>query len=185
MIEVINQETRERMKKSVDALAQNFSRIRTGRAHPSLLDGVKVSAYGTESSLNQVASVNVEDARTLMLTVWDRNMIPEIEKAILRSDLGLNPVTAGEIVRIPMPLLTEESRKGFIKQAKSEAEGARVSIRNSRRDALASLKALVREKEISEDEERRASDLIQRLTDEYIKAIEEALEEKEADLLEI
>jgi len=185
MIDFISEEARERMVKSVDALLQSFNRIRTGRAHPSLLDGVKVECYGTESPLNQVASVNVEDARTLTLNVWDRTVIPEVERAILKSELGLNPVTAGEVVRIPMPSLTEETRRVFIKQARSEAESARVSIRNARRDAIANLKNSLKEKEISEDEERRAEDLIQKLTDEFIAIIEKALEQKEADLLEI
>tara|TARA_B100000902_G_scaffold213593_1_gene203116 strand:+ start:267 stop:824 length:558 start_codon:yes stop_codon:yes gene_type:complete len=185
MIDFISEEARERMVKSVDALSQSFNRIRTGRAHPSLLDGVKVECYGTESPLNQVASVNVEDARTLTLNVWDRTVIPEVERAILKSELGLNPVTAGEVVRIPMPSLTEETRRVFIKQARSEAESARVSIRNARRDAIANLKNSLKEKEISEDEERRAEDLIQKLTDEFIATIEQALEQKEADLLEI
>ena len=185
MIDFISEEARERMVKSVDALSQSFNRIRTGRAHPSLLDGVKVECYGTESPLNQVASVNVEDARTLTLNVWDRTVIPEVERAILKSELGLNPVTAGEVMRIPMPSLTEETRRVFIKQARSEAESARVSIRNARRDAIANLKNSLKEKEISEDEERRAEDLIQKLTDEFIAVIEQALEQKEADLLEI
>ena len=185
MIDFVSEEARERMVKSVDALSQSFNRIRTGRAHPSLLDGVKVECYGTESPLNQVASVNVEDARTLTLNVWDRTVIPEVERAILKSELGLNPVTAGEVVRIPMPSLTEETRRVFIKQARSEAESARVSIRNARRDAIANLKNSLKEKEISEDEERRAEDLIQKLTDEFIAIIEQALEQKEADLLEI
>ena len=185
MIDLINEEARERMVKSVDALSQSFNRIRTGRAHPSLLDGVKVECYGTESPLNQVASVNVEDARTLTLNVWDRAVIPEVERAILKSELGLNPVTAGEVVRIPMPSLTEETRRVFIKQARSEAESARVSIRNARRDAIANLKNSLKEKEISEDEERRAEDLIQKLTNEFIAIIEQALEQKESDLLEI
>ena len=185
MIDFISEEARERMVKSVDALSQSFNRIRTGRAHPSLLDGIKVECYGTESSLNQVASVNVEDARTLTLNVWDRTVIPEVERAILKSELGLNPVTAGEVMRIPMPSLTEETRRVFIKQARSEAESARVSIRNARRDAIANLKNSLKEKEISEDEERRAEDLIQKLTDEFIAVIEQALEQKEADLLEI
>jgi len=185
MIEVIEDEARDRMTKSVEALSQSFNRIRTGRAHPSLLDGVKVDFYGTESPLNQVASINVEDARTLTLSVWDRSVIPEVERAILKSELGLNPVTAGEVIRIPMPSLTEETRRLFIKQARSDAESARVSIRNVRRDAITGLKNLVKEKEISEDEEHRAGDLIQKITDEFAKTIEKALEEKEADLLKI
>ena len=185
MIDTIEVETRERMKKCVEALSQNLSRIRTGRAHPSLIDGLKVDYYGSETPLNQLASITVEDARTLVLTAWDKSAIPAIEKAIIKSELGLNPLTAGEVVRIPMPALTEETRKGYIKQARGEAEGARVSVRNSRRDALATLKSLVKEKDISEDDERRGGDLVQKITDEYIGTIDNVLEKKEADLLEV
>jgi ribosome recycling factor len=173
------------MEKSLEALGHNFNKIRTGRAHPSLLDGLKVQYYGADTPLNQVANVNVEDARTLSLTAWDRSMIPEIEKAILKSDLGLNPATAGEVIRIPMPMLTEETRKGFIRQARHEAESARVSVRNARRDAMGMLKELVKEKEISEDDERRGQDDVQKLTDGFVARIEKLLAEKEADLLEI
>ena len=185
MIDDIKNEASERMEKSLEALGHNFNKIRTGRAHPSLLDGLKVQYYGADTPLNQVANVNVEDARTLSLTAWDRSMIPEIEKAILKSDLGLNPATAGEVIRIPMPMLTEETRKGFIRQARHEAESARVSVRNARRDAMAMLKELVKEKEISEDDERRGQDDVQKLTDGFVARIEKLLAEKEADLLEI
>src|SRR6056297_3027389 len=163
------------MQKSLEALGHNFNKIRTGRAHPSLLDGIKVSYYGAETPLTQVANVNVEDARTLSLSVWDRSMIPEVERAIMKSDLGLNPATAGEVIRIPMPPLTEETRKGYIKQARGEAESARVSVRNARRDAMGMLKDLVKEKEISEDDERRGQDAVQKLTDSYIARIEKLL----------
>jgi ribosome recycling factor len=173
------------MEKSLEALGHNFNKIRTGRAHPSLLDGLKVQYYGADTPLNQVANVNVEDARTLSLTAWDRSMIPEIEKAILKSDLGLNPATSGEVIRIPMPMLTEETRKGFIRQARHEAESARVSVRNARRDAMGMLKELVKEKEISEDDERRGQEAVQKLTDGYVARIEKLLAEKEADLMEI
>jgi ribosome recycling factor len=175
----------ERMEKSLDALLHNFNKIRTGRAHPSLLDGIKVEYYGSSTPLNQVANVNVEDARTLVLTVWDRSMIQDVERAIMKSDLGLNPATAGEVMRIPMPMLTAETRKGFTRQAKNEAESARVSVRNARRDAMSLLKELTKEKEISEDEERRGQDEIQKLTDTYVAKIEKQLAEKETDLLEI
>ena len=185
MIDDIKNEASERMEKSLEALGHNFNKIRTGRAHPSLLDGLKVQYYGADTPLNQVANVNVEDARTLSLTAWDRSMIPEIEKAILKSDLGLNPATAGEVIRIPMPMLTEETRKGFIRQARHEAESARVSVRNARRDAMGMLKELVKEKEISEDDERRGQDDVQKLTDGFVARIEKLLAEKEADLLEI
>lgn len=173
------------MDKSVVAMRQELTKLRTGRAHTSLLDHITVEYYGSEVPLNQVANVNVEDSRTLALTVFDRSMIQAVEKAIMTSDLGLNPATAGTTIRIPMPALTEETRKGFTKTARSEAENARVAVRNIRRDALSSLKDLQKEKEISEDEERRAADEIQKLTDKYIAEIDKALEAKEADLMAI
>jgi ribosome recycling factor len=185
VLDDVKTEASERMDKSLDALAHNFNKIRTGRAHPSLLDGLKVEYYGSSTPLNQVANVNVEDARTLCLTVWDKSMVPDVERAIMKSSLGLNPATAGEVIRIPMPMLTEETRRGFTKQAKAEAESARVSVRNARRDAMAMLKDLTKEKEISEDEERRGQDEVQKLTDSYIAKIEKLLTAKEADLLEI
>lgn len=185
MIDDIKKEADERMAKSLDALGHNFNKIRTGRAHPSLLDGLRVEYYGTETPLNQMANVNVEDARTLSLTAWDKTMIPAIEKAIMKSDLGLNPATAGEVIRIPMPMLTEETRKGYIRQARQEAESARVSVRNARRDANAMLKELEKDKEISEDEERRGQDAIQKMTDAHIAQVEKMLAAKEADLMEI
>ncbi|MEQ8264031.1 ribosome recycling factor [Pseudohaliea sp.] len=185
MINDIKSEAEQRMKNSLDALGTHFNKIRTGRAHPSILDGLKVPYYGADTPLNQVANVNVEDARTLSLTVWDKSMIPEVERAIMKSDLGLNPATAGEVIRIPMPPLTEETRKGYIKQARGEAESARVSIRNARRDAMAMLKDLVKEKEISEDDERRGQDAVQKLTDGYIARVDSMLSDKEADLMEI
>ena len=185
MIDDIKSDTSERMDKSLEALGHNFNKIRTGRAHPSLLDGLRVEYYGSETPLNQVANVNVEDARTLSLVAWDKTMIPAIEKAILKSDLGLNPATAGEVIRIPMPMLTEETRKGYIRQARQEAESARVSVRNARRDAMAMLKELVKEKEISEDDERRGQDDVQKLTDDFVARIEKLLAAKEADLMEI
>ena len=185
MIEDVKSEARERMAKALDALSHNFNKIRTGRAHPSLLDDIRVEYYGADTPLNQMANITVEDARTLTVTAWDKSVVPEIEKAILKSDLGLNPATAGEVIRIPMPPLTEETRKGFIKQARQEAESARVSIRNARRDAMAMLKELLKEKDISEDEEHRAEDEVQKITDKYVADVESALEKKEADLLEI
>lgn len=185
MLEDIRKEADSRMKNSLEALGTNFNKIRTGRAHPSLLDGIKVSYYGADSPLSQVANVNVEDARTLSLTVWDRSMIPDIERAIMKSNLGLNPATAGEVIRIPMPALTEETRKGYIKQARSEAEAARVSVRNARRDAMGMLKELLKDKDIGEDDERRGQDQIQKLTDAFVARVDEMLTAKEADLLEI
>jgi len=185
VINDLKKEARERMEKSIEALGHNFNKIRTGRAHPSLLDGVRVEYYGADTPLNQMANISVEDARTLSLTAWDKSMIPQIEKAIMKSGLGLNPATAGEVMRIPMPMLTEETRKGFIRQARQEAEAARVSVRNARRDAMAMLKELVKEKEISEDEERRGQDDVQKLTDGFIAKAEKLLAGKEADLMEI
>lgn len=185
MIDDIKDEARDRMEKSLEALAHHFNKIRTGRAHPGLLDGLRLEYYGSDTPLNQVANVNVEDARTLILTVWDKSMIPAVEKAIYKSDLGLNPVTAGEVIRIPMPMLTEETRKGYFRQAKQEAESARVSVRNARRDAMAMLKELVKEKDISEDDERRGQDEVQKLTDAFVARVEKLLGGKEADLMEI
>ena len=173
------------MNKSLDAVAHNFNKIRTGRAHPSLLEGLKVEYYGSSTPISQVANINVEDARTLSLTVWDKSMIPDVEKAIYKSDLGLNPATAGEVIRIPIPMLSEETLKGFTRQARTEAESARVSVRNARRDAMAMLKELVKDKEISEDDERRGQDAVQKLTDDYVARIEKLLAVKEADLMEI
>ena len=185
MIEDIKQDTEERMGKALEALAHNFNKIRTGRAHPSLLDSIRIEYYGAETQLNQLANSNIEDARTLSVVAFDKGITPDIERAILKSDLGLNPATAGDVIRIPMPVLTEETRKGYIKQARAEAESARVSVRNARRDGLGMLKELLKEKEISEDEERRGQDVIQKLTDDYVAKVESALGEKETDLMAI
>lgn len=185
MIEEIKTEMQQRMKKALEALATNFSRIRTGRAHPGLLDGIHVDYYGSDMPLNQVANVNVEDARTLAVTPWEKSMVQEIEKAIMKSDLGLNPATAGTVIRIPMPALTEETRRNYTKQAKQEAESARVSVRNARRDALSQLKDLLKDKEISEDDEHRTQDEIQKITDSFVADVDKALAKKEEDLMEI
>ncbi len=185
MINEIKQDSQERMEKSVDSLSVAFAKIRTGRAHPSLLDGIKVSYYGSETPLAQVANISTEDARTLSIRAWEKALVPEIEKAIMKSELGLNPSTAGEVIRIPLPPLTEETRKGFIRQARQEAENARIAVRNIRRDAMADLKELEKEKEISEDDERRGQDDIQKLTDRYIAEVDKALAVKEGDLMEI
>lgn len=185
MINEIKKEAQERMGKTLEALGHAFAKIRTGRAHPSILDSVMVSYYGADTPLRQVANVTVEDSRTLALAVFDKSMIQAVEKAIMTSDLGLNPATAGTTIRVPMPALTEETRKGYTKQARAEAEQARVSVRNIRRDALAQLKDLQKEKEISEDEERRAGDDVQKLTDKFIGEIEKALEAKGADLMAV
>ncbi len=185
MLDDLKQDAEERMVKSVTALSHAFNKIRTGRAHPSLLDGLVVSYYGVDTPLSQVGNVNVLDARTLSISVWEKNLIPEIEKAIHKSDLGLNPSTTGELIRIPMPQLTEETRKNFIKKARMEAESARVSIRGTRRDVLSDVKELHKEKEITEDDERKVQDDIQKITDKYVKQIEEVLIAKEIDLMEI
>lgn len=185
MIEDIRTEAEERMAKSLEALQHNFNKIRTGRAHPSLLDGIRLDYYGAETPLNQLASINIEDARTLAVTAFDRSMTSAVEKAIMKADLGLNPSSAGDVIRIPMPMLTEETRKGYIKRARAEAESARVSVRNARRDAMSMLKELVKDKEISEDDERRGQDVVQKATDAYIAKVETSLSEKESDLMEI
>jgi ribosome recycling factor len=185
MIDDIQKETATRMGKSIEALKHEFSKIRTGRAHPSLLDQISVSYYGNESSLSQVANIAVEDARTLTITPWEKNMVQAIEKAILKSDLGLNPATNGMVIRIPLPSLTEERRKSLVKVVKNEAENGRVAIRNIRRDANAEIKEALKDKLISEDEARGAEEKIQKTTDQYIKEIEKLLEAKETDLLSI
>jgi ribosome recycling factor len=185
VIDDIKKDAEERMGKSLEALGHNFNKIRTGRAHPSLLDGIKVEYYGSVTPLNQMANINVDDARTLTVTAWDKSVVPEIEKAIMKSALGLNPSSAGEVIRIPMPALTEETRKGFIRQARNEAEAARVSVRNARRDAISMLKDLLKEKDISEDEDRKAQDEVQKLTDRFVAEVEKSLAGKESDLLEI
>lgn len=185
MINDIKKDAESRMKKAIEALGNNFNKIRTGRAHPSLLDGVRVNYYGTETPLSQVANINIEDARTLSVSPWERNLVPEIEKAIMKSDLGLNPSTNGGLIRIPLPMLTEETRKNFIKQARAEAEHGRVAVRNVRRDALAEVKALLKDKKIGEDDDRRAQDDIQKITDKFIAEVDKALTAKEADLMAI
>ncbi len=185
MINEIKKDAQARMHKSVESLQTAFAKIRTGRAHPGILDVVMVSYYGSDTPLNQVANVTVEDSRTLALTVFDKSMIQAVEKAILTSDLGLNPATSGTTIRVPMPALTEETRKGYTKQARQESENARVAVRNIRRDALAQLKDLVKEKEISEDEERRGADDIQKITDHAVEEVDKLLATKETDLMAV
>jgi ribosome recycling factor len=185
MINDIQQDAATRMGKSIDAVKHEFSKIRTGRAHPSLLEQVMVSYYGTDSALSQVANIAVEDARTLTITPWEKGMVQAIEKAIMKSDLGLNPATNGMTIRIPLPALTEERRRNLVKVVKHEAENGRVAVRNIRRDANSEVNKALKEKLISEDEARGAEDKIQKLTDQYIKDIEKILEVKEADLLSI
>ena len=185
MLEEIKSDASTRMGKSIDALKDEFSKIRTGRAHTSLLDHITVDYYGNQVPLNQAASVSVADARTLMVQPWEKALVGVIEKAILNSDLGLNPATAGTVIRVPLPPLTEERRKDMIRVVRHEAEGARVAVRNIRRDANSDIKALVKEKEITEDEARRGEDDIQKLTDKYVGEIEKLLAAKEEDLMVI
>ena len=185
MIDEIIKDAEVRMGKSIDSLHTEFAKIRTGRAHPSLLDQIHVDYYGTGTPINQVANVSVEDSRTLVVTPWEKDMVAKVEKAIMGSDLGLNPATAGTVIRIPMPPLTEERRRDLVKVVKQEAEQARVTIRNIRRDANSDFKDLLKEKEISEDEERKAEERIQKLTDTYVAKIDSVLAGKEAELMEI
>ncbi|GGA89239.1 ribosome-recycling factor [Neiella marina] len=185
MIDDIKADAKTRMEKSIESLKGQMAKIRTGRAHPSLLDNISVSYYGADTPLNQVGNVTVQDSRTLAVTVFDKSMIQAVEKAIMSSDLGLNPNSAGTVIRIPLPPLTEERRKDLIKVVRGEAEGGRIAIRNIRRDANSDFKSLLKEKEISEDEERNAADDIQKITDGFIKTVDEMLKAKEAELLEI
>lgn len=185
MIDDIKKDVSDRMSKSVDALRTELTKVRTGRAHPSLLDHLTVSYYGTDTPLNQVAAVSVEDARTLSIQPWEQPMVKAVEKAIMESDLGLNPNTAGNVIRVPMPPLTEERRKDLIKVVRAEAEQAKVAVRNIRRDGNGDLKGLVKEKLISEDDERRGLEIIQKLTDQHVKEIDEVLAKKEEDLMTI
>lgn len=185
MIDDIKQDAEERMNKTLQSLDAAFAKIRTGRAHPSLLDNISVDYYGVATPLNQVANITVEDGRSLMISPWEKPMIPVVEKAILKSDLGLNPSTSSDNIRLPMPPLTEENRRDLTKVAKAEAENARIAVRNIRRDANNDLKEFLKEKEITEDDERRGQDQIQQLTDTKVKQIDAALEAKESDLMEI
>jgi ribosome recycling factor len=185
MINDIKKDAEARMKKAVEVLSLNFNKIRTGRAHPSLLDGILVDYYGTQTPLAQVGNINIEDARTLSISPWERNLVPAIEKAIMKSDLGLNPSTNNGLIRIPLPMLTEETRKNFIKQARAEAENGRVAVRNVRRDVLGDVKALLKDKAIGEDDDRRAQDEIQKITDKYIAEVDKALAAKEVDLMAV
>lgn len=184
MINDIKKEGEARMKKAIEALEHAFSKVRTGRAHPGMLSGVMVPYYGSDVPLNQVASVNVEDSRTLLVQPFERSMVQAVDKAIRESDLGLNPMSA-EVIRVPLPALTEETRKDMQKLARSEAENSRISVRNIRRDMMNDIKALLKEKEISEDDERRASDDVQKITDKYIELVDSKLGKKEDELMQV
>ena len=178
-------EVSEKMDKSLSALRNAFNKIRTGRANPSILDDVKVDYYGNMTPINQTSNITIEEGRSLVISPWDKSLLPEIEKAILNSDLGLNPNSSSDLIRVTMPALTEETRQNYIKQARSEAENSRVSIRNIRRDANQTVKDKQQASEISEDELRRMEDLIQKETDKYISIVDSELKNKESDLLEI
>lgn len=185
MINDILKDTKEKMNDSVEALKKQLSKIRTGRAHPSLLDSIMVSYYGSDTPLRQLANITIQDARTLALTLYDKGAIAAVEKAIMGSELGLNPVTAGTSMLVPLPMLTEERRKELVRIVRNEAETGRVSVRNARRDANNLLKDLLKEKEITEDEERRAQDSVQKLTDDAVKEIDAILADKENELMEV
>jgi ribosome recycling factor len=185
MINEIKTDADTRMNKTLDSLKHDLAKIRTGRAHPSLLDSVTVDYYGSNVPLSQVANISILDSRTLSLTPWEKPMVKVIEKAIMASDLGLNPATTGDLIRIPLPPLTEERRRDLTKVVRKEGEAAKVAIRNIRRDANGSLKDLLKEKEIAEDEERKAQDAVQKLTDAHVKKVDEMLVVKEKDLMEM
>ena len=184
-MENLLKELTEKMEKSVTALKNAFNKIRTGRANPAILDDINVDYYGNPTPINQTSNISVEEGRSLVISPWDKTLIPEIEKAILSSDLGLNPSTSGDLIRVTMPALTEETRQDYIKQARAEAENSRISIRNIRRDANNSAKDMQQSSEISEDELRRIEDLIQKETDKFISIVDSDLKNKESDLLEI
>ena len=184
-MDTILKEVSEKMDKSLSALRNAFNKIRTGRANPSILDDVKVDYYGNMTPINQTSNITIEEGRSLVISPWDKSLLPEIEKAILNSDLGLNPNSSSDLIRVTMPALTEETRQNYIKQARSEAENSRVSIRNIRRDANQTVKDKQQASEISEDELRRIEDLIHKETDKYISIVDSELKNKESDLLEI
>ena len=185
MINEIVKDADIRMQKSIDSLKAELAKVRTGRAHPSLLEHIMVDYYGSDAPLSQVASIGVEDARTLTITPWERPMVQAIEKAIMKSDLGLNPNSAGAVIRVPMPQLTEERRRDLVKVVKNEGENGKIAIRNIRRDANSDFKSLEKDKDISEDEERKAQDDIQKLTDKYVKEIDALVDVKEEDLMKV
>ena len=185
MLEELKEDAQSRMSKSIDSLKVELSKLRTGRAHTSLLDHIMVAYYGSQVPINQVANITVQDSRTLVVSTWEKQMVPTVEKAILSSNMGLNPVTAGEVIRVPLPPLTEERRKDMTRIVRQEGEGARVAIRNIRRDVLGDIKQLLKDKEITEDDERRAQDEIQKITDKNIADVDKVIEVKEKDLMEI
>lgn len=185
MLNDMKKDAETRMAKSIESLRTELTKLRTGRAHTSLLDHVMVEYYGSPVPISQVANINVGDARTLTVVPWEKKMVPLVEKAILNSNMGLNPVTAGEVIRVPLPALTEERRRDMTKVVRAEGEGARVAIRNIRRDVLGDIKELLKEKEITEDEERKAQDEVQKITDKFVAEVDKLVEAKEKDLMEI
>src|SRR4051812_22020572 len=185
MLDEVKKDAAERMQKCVLALRNELKKLRTGRAHPSLLEHIRVEYYGNEVPLNQVANIALEDARTITVTPWEKGMVQAVEKAIMKSDLGLNPNTAGTVIRVPMPPLTEERRRDLAKVVRHEAENARVAVRNVRRDVNQDLKDMLKEKLVSQDDDRRAQDDVQKLTDKYVAEIEQVLVEKEKELMQV
>jgi ribosome recycling factor len=185
VLEDIKKDAAKRMDKSIESLRHEMTKLRTGRAHTSLLDHITVEYYGSQVPLSQVSNINVEDSRTLVVSPWEKTMVQPVERAIMHSDLGLNPVSAGTVIRVPLPPLTEERRKDMIRLVRQEAEGGRVAIRNIRRDAINDLKELMKEKLIGADEERRGQEEIQAITDKHIAEIDRVLAEKERDLMEV
>ena len=185
MIEEFTADADERMGKTIEAMQAAFAPIRTGRAHPSLLDGIEVPYYGSDAPLNQVASISVEDARTLLVSPWEKSLVPAIQKAILKSDLGITPAATQDVVRLPLPALTEENRRDLARQARQEAEAGRIAIRNIRRDAISDIRELLREKEVAQDDARRGEEAVQQITDRRVKEVDQALESKEADLMAV
>ena len=184
MNDIIDQ-LKPKMQKALEALTHEFNKIRTGRANPNILDTVKIDYYGTLTPISQAANISVEEGRTLAISAWDKSLIGEIEKAIMKADLGLNPSTSGDLIRVTMPVLTEETRQEYIKQARAEAENSRVSLRNARRDANNTAKDQQKNGDISEDDLKRVEDLVQKATDHFISLVEAELKKKEEDLLEI
>jgi len=185
MIDDIIKDAEQRMLKSIESMRSEMAKIRTGRASPSLVDHLTVDYYGVETPLNQVANITVQDARTLAVQPWEKNMVPVVEKAILSANLGLNPVTAGDLIRIPMPPLTEERRREMVKVASAEGENGKIAIRNIRRDANGDFKSLLKDKDISEDDDKRAHDRVQELTDKYVSEVDKIVSEKEAEILTV
>ncbi len=185
MTDATIKDARQRMDKSLESLRSELAKIRTGRAHPSLLEHVHVDYYGAEVPINQVANINAEDSRTLTVVPYEKDMVGKLEKAIMTSDLGLNPASMGTVIRVPLPALTEERRRDLVKVVRSEAENARVAIRNIRRDANNAFKQAVKDKEISEDDEHRAQEEVQKLTDQHTAQVDQMLSEKEAELMEV